>query len=501
MAHTAGCPIAVIDIGSNSGRVVVVELTPEGHLAIVADARSPLRLARDVAQSGRLGTAAIERTIQALRDFQAVARGAGAERVAAVATAAVRTAEDRDDLVARIREETGLEVDVIDGVTEASYAFLGAVHGLPVEHGLLVDMGGGSMDLSRFRDRRLIRSWSLPLGALLLSDRFLISDPPENDEVDKLRVHVEKALGDAGVPALAEDEQLVGTGGTIRNLASIDERRHRYSIPHLHGYRLSRDRLDETVSLLVGRRRSKRRTTPGLNADRVDSILGGAIAVQELVAFSGGPDVTISGQGLREGVALSLLREPDAALVQMRTASVDALCARFSTWSRGRAVRRAGAVGTLLDALAPEATAEARALVGYAASILDLGRSIDYYERHRHAADVVLAADLAGFSHSDLAFVAEVLRHAGGERPSKAFRPLLSKEQRAEISQAGVILALADEIERRTPPGLPVVVSCRIEAKEAVVASPVITAWRPRDAADRFAGAFHRKLVVDRTAP
>ena len=485
MAYTAGCPIAVIDIGSNSGRVVVVELTPEGHLAIVADARSPLRLARDVAQSGRLGTAAIERTIQALRDFQAVARGAGAERVAAVATAAVRTAEDRDDLVARIREETGLEVDVIDGVTEASYAFLGAVHGLPVEHGLLVDVGGGSMDLSRFRDRRLIRSWSLPLGALLLSDRFLISDPPENDEVDKLRVHVEKALGDAGVPALAEDEQLVGTGGTIRNLASIDERRHRYSIPHLHGYRLSRDRLDETVSLLVGRRRSKRRTTPGLNADRVDSILGGAIAVQELVAFSGGPDVTISGQGL----------------VQMRTASVDALCARFSTWSRGRAVRRAGAVGTLLDALAPEATAEARALVGYAASILDLGRSIDYYERHRHAADVVLAADLAGFSHSDLAFVAEVLRHAGGERPSKAFRPLLSKEQRAEISQAGVILALADEIERRTPPGLPVVVSCRIEAKEAIVASPVLTAWRPRDAADRFAGAFHRKLVVDRTAP
>src|SRR5205807_5105983 len=109
VAYTAGCPIAVIDIGSNSGRVVVVELTPEGHLAIVADARSPLRLARDVAQSGRLGTAAIERTIQALRDFQAVARGAGAERVVAVATAAVRTAEDRDELVVRVREETGLE--------------------------------------------------------------------------------------------------------------------------------------------------------------------------------------------------------------------------------------------------------------------------------------------------------------------------------------------------------------------------------------------------------
>jgi len=360
----------VIDIGSNSGRVAVVELSAEGHLEIVADARTPLRLARDVAQSGRLGAAAIDRTIQALRDFQAVARGAGAERLAAIATAAVRIAEDRDELVRRAREETGIEIDVIGGLQEASYAFVGAVHGLPVQHGLLVDVGGGSLDLSRFRDRVQTRSWTLELGALVLSDRFLISDPPEEDEVEKLRMHVQQSFEDAGVPPLEDDEQLVGTGGTIRNLASIDERRHRYAIPHLHGYRLTKERLAETLSLLLARRRAKRRATPGLNADRVDSIAGGAVAVEELVRLTGVRDVTISGQGLREGVALSLLREPDAPLGSVRTAAIHTLSARFATWSADRADRRRNAAVALLETLVPEASEETRALLAFAATVL-----------------------------------------------------------------------------------------------------------------------------------
>jgi exopolyphosphatase/guanosine-5'-triphosphate,3'-diphosphate pyrophosphatase len=489
--------LAVIDIGSNSGRVVVVEPTPEGHLGIVADARLPLRLARDVAQSGKLGAGAIERTLESFRDFLAVARGAGAARVVAVATAAVRVASDKRELVERIHRETGVEVDVIDGGEEASYAFLGAISGLPAEHGFLLDVGGGSTEISRFRDRVLTRSWTLSLGALALSDRFLASDPAAEIEMDQLREHVGKSLRREDLPPLEPDEVLIGTGGTVRNLARIDERRHRYPVPHLHGYVLSKDRLGEELMLLAGRRRSKRRTTPGLNADRADSIVGGAVVVEQIMRALGATEVMISGQGLREGLALSVLGCcADPARVKRR-ASVDALCARFASWNPERADRRRECVRILLGALAPDAATEACEMIEHASFALDVGRSIDYYERHQHAASVVLASDLAGFSHAQLAFVAAVMRQAAGERTSKAYRPVLDREQREAVSRAGAVLTLADEVERRTPPGESIALQCSIRGRDAVVYAPVLSAWRPRQFADRFLAAFHLRLVVD----
>jgi exopolyphosphatase/guanosine-5'-triphosphate,3'-diphosphate pyrophosphatase len=155
----------------------------------------------------------------------------------------------------------------------------------------------------------------------------------------------------------------------------------------------------------------------------------------------------------------------------------------------------------LIDAFAPDTTEEARELLAHAATVLDIGRSVDYYERHRHAAEVILAADIAGFSHAHVAFMASVLRQAAGERPSKAFRPLLTKEERSAISMSGVALAIADEIERRTPPGSVLELECRIEGRSAVVTAPVLSAWPPREMTDRFLGAFHRRLVLEGRAP
>ena len=139
---------------------------------MIEDARAPLRLARDLRDSDRLGPEAIERTLQALRDFMAVAQGAGATRMIAVATAAVRDAADGPALVDRAHR-LGVPLQVIDGDHEARLGFFGAVHDLPVTGGLTMDVGGGSVELVRFRDRRLERAWSMELGSLRVSDRFL----------------------------------------------------------------------------------------------------------------------------------------------------------------------------------------------------------------------------------------------------------------------------------------------------------------------------------------
>jgi len=493
-------PVAVIDIGSNSGRVVVVRVSEDGHLRIVADERAPLRLSRDLTDDGRLGADAVERTVFALRDFLAVARGAGARDTVAVATAAVREAEDCDAFVDAIHDRVGLDVEVIDGEQEAAYAFLGAVHGLPVEDGLLFDIGGGSLELTRFADRELVEAWTLPLGALRLSDEFLHSDPPTTEEREALAKHVRRTLKDAGIASQPDGNQVVGTGGTVRNLARMDARRHRSFIPHLHGYLLPRDRLRTVADQIAGRKLARRRSMSGLNADRADSIVGGATAVLAILDLVGAADLVVSGQGLREGVALTALGMSTSSPPAVRRASVAALCGRFGTWQDERARRRAVTVERLAAELDPEADAEQVEMLAHAATVLDVGRAVDYYERYAQAANTVLSADLLGFSHRQLAMLAGTMLQAGGERPGDAFRAELPKRDQAWTARAGAILAIADEVESRTPLGEPVAVSLRIRPRQVVLSAPVLAAWQPRAVGDRFRQAFRRRLVVEEDA-
>src|ERR1700738_423374 len=220
----AGQTLGVIDIGSNSGRVMVARVVGAAHLDVLADARSPLRLVRDVATVGRLTDETMERTLRIVRGFVAVATCAGAERTVAVATAAVREASNGDAFIERVRAELQIPVEIADGAEEARYGFYGAVHGLPIENGIVLDVGGGSLQLVHFRGRRLLQSWSLPLGALRLNDKFLRSDPPSRGEMRSLKEYVYETLEEAGVSPLLADEHLIGTGGTVRNLAKVDRR-------------------------------------------------------------------------------------------------------------------------------------------------------------------------------------------------------------------------------------------------------------------------------------
>ena len=305
-----------------------------------------------------------------------------------------------------------------------------------------------------------------------------------------------ETLLEARVPTLGKGERLVGTGGTIRNLARIDERRHRHFIPHLHGYMLPADRLAQVTNLLVGRKVAKRRATPGLNADRADSIIGGAFALEELVEHVGASDVLVSAQGLREGAALASLGYGVMDPSEVRRASLFALTDRFTTWDAARASRRAELADRLRSSLVPDAATAEREALAEAATALDIGRALDYYDRFEEAATVLLGADLAGYSHRHLAMVAGILLEAAGNGPGKSFRAVLSKQDRDWTQQAGVILGLAEEIDRRTPPGEPAQASCQVASKEAIIEAPALDAWQPRMMEERFRRAFRRRLRI-----
>ena len=292
------------------------------------------------AAQGRLGDAAVARVAEALRAFLAIARSAGAQSVVAVATAAVRESTNRREFVGRVAAETGVRLEILDGDAEARYMFAGAVHGLPVDSGLVIDIGGGSVEICHFRDRRPLRQWTLPLGALRLSDRFLVTDPPRPSEQGRLRQHALATIVGAGVPPLRPGEQLVGTGGTLRNLAKIDRARRTYPITRLHGYQLNRADLDVAVNTLATRPMTRRRRVTGLSDERADSIVGGALCAQVLLDTLSADHLVLSGRGLREGVALERLGLQVRSAPEVRRSSVEALARRFATWDSAAAQLR-----------------------------------------------------------------------------------------------------------------------------------------------------------------
>jgi exopolyphosphatase/guanosine-5'-triphosphate,3'-diphosphate pyrophosphatase len=269
-------------------------------------------------------------------------------------------------------------------------------------------------------------------------------------------------------------------------------------MPLLHGYALRRSRLEESTELMAGRSMSRRRSIPGLNPDRADSIVGGALAVLAAMEVVEADRLLVSSRGVREGVALDQLSDDLPPPGRVRTASVRTFASRFSTWDARSANRRGGIAARLAGELEPQARPELLEMLDHAATVVDIGRAVDYYDRFEHAADLVTAADLGGFSHEHLAMLTAILRLADGGRLG-SFRSLIDKGDRDALSRAAAILALADDLNRRIPPGRPADIQCGWAKDGFVIVVPVPSRWRPRGVADRFHQTFGRPLRVEAT--
>jgi exopolyphosphatase/guanosine-5'-triphosphate,3'-diphosphate pyrophosphatase len=330
-----------------------------------------------------------------------------------------------------------------------------------------------------------------------LSDAFLSSDPPSARDQRRLAAHVRKVLNEVPLKPLNRHATLVGTGGTVRNLAKIDQRRRSYPIPRLHGYLLERGRIEDIVGLLAARREQRRVSVPGLNDDRADSIVGGGLALLTLMKTLGAHAVQVSGQGVREGLAHSLTSDRLPPPGDVRTASIQALGDAFRSWDTRPAAHRTAVVDALFAALEEDTDPELRETLSYGATLLDVGRSIDFFDRYEHVADIVLQTDLLGFSHRGVALLSAVVRSAGDDDATlDRYEPLLGKDDRRPVERAATLLALADEIEQRCALGSPPNVKCVLTKREARLSVPGLVGWRPRRIGLRFEQAFGRRLVV-----
>jgi len=302
--------VAAIDIGTNSVLLLVAELVGD-RLEARADEATITRLGEGVDATGRLKREAVERTLDCLRDTAERVRAEHVDRLAVVATSALRDAEQAEPFLDRAASLLGQRPRVISGDDEAVLTFEGALGGLGLSPGsvAVVDLGGGSTELivgetSTHGVRRIGATTSLALGSVRLSERHLRHDPPLETELDAVRLDARQAL--ARAPSL-ESMPLVGVAGTVTSLAALVHQVVPYDHSRIHGSRLSRQSLETERERLASMPLAVRLRLPALEPRRADLIVAGAVLLEEIVRFARASEVVVSDRGVRWGLAERLV--------------------------------------------------------------------------------------------------------------------------------------------------------------------------------------------------
>lgn len=292
--------VGVVDLGSTAVRLLLARIVPHRGFRVLVQERVPTRLGGGA--PGTLPRDAIDRTLRAVHRFFArhVENGRG-PRMVAVATSAVRDARNRERLLGPLRRREGIDVRILSARDEARLGVAACLESLPFEDGIVVDLGGASLQLSRVRRRQVGSIVSLPLGSVRTSRRFLRHDPPGARALQTLRTALRGQLLGAVPPARA-GEVMVGLGGIVRSLASIHLRARRGGRTHRHGLRLHQADVVAIREQLEGLSRRQRRKIRGLKPERADIILAGAIVIEEVMVFGGYRTLVICTRGVRDGV-------------------------------------------------------------------------------------------------------------------------------------------------------------------------------------------------------
>ncbi len=499
--HILGEPgshqVAVIDVGSNSTRMEVLQLTTDYDLRVMSEVKALLRLASRKSKNGRMSRSAVSDLCRLISDFATVARASDVDDIRAVATSAMRDATNVDEIVREVKDQTGIDLEVITGEREAEYGFLGAVFSLPASNGLLFDIGGGSVEFSFFEGRSLKQVFTLDLGALRMSNMFLGSNEPGHEAFLALRRHVKRSLKASGMPGMSENGVLIGAGGTIRNLTKIDRATKDHSFGRLHGSIVRYGSLKKIVNGLRGLDPASLVHMPGLNPERTDSILGGAIVASEIAKHFDKKPIVVSGRGIREGMAMSGLIKELPSIDEVRRRSVYALGARFDTWDKLRADRRAAIALKMSDLLSDRLDDEIKALIPHIARLIDTGRSVNYYDRYVHASSIIELGELGGFSHRDIGLMAATLRFGNSNSASmSSYRPELKKSDRPVVRRAASVLRISDEMERRLGAERYSRIEMNIVDDSLEVRAPELNAWDPTRFASRFKRVFRLGFKV-----
>jgi exopolyphosphatase / guanosine-5'-triphosphate,3'-diphosphate pyrophosphatase len=501
--------VAVVDMGSNSWRLVVYGYEPDTPWwSLVDEIREAVRIGAGMGRERLLRAERIERAIHTAAVFDAFCRASGIDRIDAVATSAIRDARNGEDLLDAIRADTALDPHVISGREEARYGFLAIVNSTTLEDGFGLEMGGGSIQTLRIAGRRQTDAESLALGSVSVSEEFLPGEKATAKGMKALRRRVEGELDSLGW--WTGGGRLVGIGGTIRNLAAAAMKR--LDVPDIdaQGFMLTREALQELIELLAERPASKRGGVPGIKPDRSDVILGGALVLSAALDAGGFDALEVTEAGLREGIFFERLLGEGGRFEDVRRQSVENLAHRFT--SEPDHVRHVATLSlAMFDGLEAAGLHDLgpaeRELLWAACLLHDIGTAIDYDDHHRHSYYLILNAGLPGFTPRELVLIGLIARyHRKGDPDSSQLGDLEEDGDADRLRLLSAVIRLAEQLERSRDGSVRAVRvgsadgAVTLEAQTSARGDPSVAIWAARRNSDLLAEAIGRPVEIEAPA-
>ncbi|MGV2622881.1 UNVERIFIED_CONTAM: Ppx/GppA family phosphatase [Halobacillus marinus] len=292
---------AIIDVGSNTMRLVIYRRDNGGRFREIENVKAVARLRSHLQDDGTLSNAGMDTLLRTLKGFSEVVLSYRLEELICVATATIRQAGNQEDIIRAVSDETGFDMRILTEQEEAYYGYLAVVNSTPVKEGITIDIGGGSTEVTYFKDRQLIDSHSFPFGALTLKQDFFADDLPSEEELGELRRYLLEQFGT--LPWLKDRRvPVIGIGGGARNLVQIDQNMKEYPLAGLHQYRMKENDLAFIKNYLHTLSMEKLQKVEGLSKDRADIILPATEVFHCLYDRTAATSFILSRKGLRDGI-------------------------------------------------------------------------------------------------------------------------------------------------------------------------------------------------------
>ncbi len=455
--------LGAIDIGTNSIRLEVVRIEDDFGIATLSQQKEPVRLGEGEFKTNRLTNAAIARGVLVCSRFAEMARGFGADEIIALATSAVREAENQHEFLEQVRDEAGIEVRVISGPEEARLIYQGVASGadLGEKRAVFVDIGGGSTELILGDASNHFLLDSMKLGSIRLAGRFLEGEkgPVSPEKYAKMRNYAKAILSHAARRfADYGFDSVYGSAGTITNLADVTARRLGDAPNSLRNYVVRTSDLQATVDLLCRLPLEERRRVPGLDADRADIICGGGAILMTVLEELRAEEIRISDRGLRHGIIVDRVdqerptRAEDRPHATRRTSILQ--LARACKFDEEHALNVVQISHWLFDELRrlgfhPYGARE-RELLEYAALVHDIGCFLSHSNHQKHAYYLVRFSDLLGFNDTEIDTVANVAYYHRKAMPKSKHENLqnLTRQGRKLVAVLASVLRVAEGLDR-----------------------------------------------------
>ncbi len=435
---------------------MVFTYEPRAWWKLTDELYETVRIGAGLAATGRLSDEAIARGLETLGVFERFCRAnqIPPADIHVVATSAIRDAANGAQFLADAERATGLTIETLSAHDEAFFGYVAAVNTTTLDHGVALDLGGGSMQLNHVEDRRAQEMTSFPLGAVRLTEQFLPGDgPAKKKELARLRAHVTETL--SGLDWLASSgRRLVGIGGAVRNLAAAAAAARGSFDLGVQGFVIAPGTLSDLVAQLASLSVSERGAVPGIKPGRGDIILAAAVVLETVVELGGFDGIEATEAGLREGVFLArtLLDESEPLFPDVRGDAVRNLAIQYESDLR-HVTHVAQLALQMFDSLADAGLVDPRPgereLLWAASMLHDVGMTISYDDHHKHSRYLIESAELYGFDPRERALIAQMSRyHRKGIPKLGAIEALTQDGDEQLLERCAMILRLAEHLER-----------------------------------------------------